>query len=129
MDKIKSFLGTGWSFPPEFDPVSGSVVLVSNEKDIGESLDILLSTSLGERVMQPRYGCNLVDYLFEPLSSTTIGFIKNLVSNAILLYEPRIIAEDITVTGDESTDLFEGKFIITVTYSIPGTNSRLNHVY
>jgi len=60
MDKIKSFLGTGWSFPPEFDPVSGSVVLVSNEKDIGESLDILLSTSLGERVMQPRYGCNLV---------------------------------------------------------------------
>jgi phage baseplate assembly protein W len=129
MDKSKSFLGTGWSFPPEFDAVSGSVVLVSDEEDIRESLDILLSTSLGERVMQPRYGCNLEDYLFEPLSSTTVGFIKNLVSNAILLYEPRIVAEEITVTGDDSVSLFEGRFAINVLYSIPGTNSRFNYVY
>ena len=54
MDKRKSFLGTGWSFPPEFDNTTGSVLLVKNETDIAESLDILLSTSLGERVMQPR---------------------------------------------------------------------------
>ena len=129
MNKIKSFLGTGWSFPPEFDPAAGSVVLVSDDEDIKESLDILLSTSLGERVMQPRYGCNLEDYLFEPLNSTTIGFIKNLVSNAILFYEPRIVAEDISVTGEESVALYEGKFTISVTYTIPGTNSRFNYVY
>jgi len=129
MDKRKSFLGTGWSFPPEFDNTTGSVLLVKNETDIAESLDILLSTSLGERVMQPRYGCNLEDYLFEPLNSTTIGFLKNLVSNAILFYEPRISVEEIMVTGDESVDLFEGKFTITVTYTIPGTNSRFNYVY
>ena len=33
------------------------------------------------------------------------------------------------VTGEESVDLFEGKFTITVTYTIPGTNSRFNYVY
>ena len=129
MDKRKSFLGTGWSFPPEFDNTTGSVLLVKNETDIEESLNILLSTSLGERVMQPRYGCNLEGYLFEPLNSTTIGFLKNLVSNAILFYEPRITVEEILVTGDESVDLFEGKFTITVSYTIPGTNSRFNYVY
>jgi len=129
MDKPQSFLGTGWSFPPAFDAVSGTVVLVSDEEDIRESLNILLSTSLGERVMQPRYGCNLEDYLFEPLNSTTVGFIKNLVSNAILFYEPRIVAEEITVTGDDSAALFEGRFSIEVKYSIPGTNSRFNYVY
>ena len=129
MDKGKSFLGTGWSFPPEFDNTTGSVLLVTNDADIHDSLNILLSTSLGERVMQPRYGCNLEDYLFEPLNSTTIGFLKNLVSNAILFYEPRISVEEIMVTGDESVDLFEGKFTITVTYTIPGTNSRFNYVY
>ena len=50
----KSFLGTGWSFPPEFNPY-GSVKKVSDEEDIRESLVILLSTSPGERIMQPTY--------------------------------------------------------------------------
>ncbi len=129
MNHLKSFLGTGWAFPPKFDRDTGTVALVSDETDIDESLNILLSTSLGERVMQPEYGCNLTDYLFEPLNSTMIGFIKDRVEKAILIYEPRIIAEKIEVTDDGSFDLIEGKFIISVTYSIPGTNSRFNYVY
>jgi phage baseplate assembly protein W len=126
---FNSFLGTGWAFPPAFDNESGTVNMVSNEEDIRESLNILLSTSLGERVMQPKYGCNLTDYLFESLSSSMIGFIKDRVENAILFYEPRIIAEKIEVTDDGSFDLIEGKFIISVEYTIPGTNSRFNYVY
>lgn len=129
MNTIKSFLGTGWSFPPSFNRDAGTVDLVSNVEDIHQSLNILLSTSLGERVMQPEYGCNLEDYLFESLSSTMIGYIKDRVTNAILYYEPRIIAEKIDVTSDDSADLFEGRFTIIVEYSIPGTNSRFNYVY
>jgi uncharacterized protein len=125
----KSFLGTGWSFPPTFDRKTGSVEMVSNEDDIKQSLNILLSTSLGERVMQPLYGCNLTDYVFESLSSSVIGYIKDRVKNAILFYEPRIIAEKIEVTSDESFDLIEGRFTISVEYTIPGTNSRFNYVY
>ncbi len=125
----KSFLGTGWSFPPTFDRNSGTVDLVINEEDIKQSLNILLSTSLGERVMQPLYGCNLTDYVFESLSSSVIGYIKDRVKNSILFYEPRIIAEKIDVTSDESFDLIEGRFTISVEYTIPGTNSRFNYVY
>ncbi len=128
-ETFNSILGTGWAFPPSFDNEAASVSMVSNEEDIKESLNILLSTSLGERVMQPRYGCNLEDYLFEPLSSSVIGFIKDRVAYAILIYEPRIIAEKIEVSDDGSFDLIEGKFIISVEYTIPGTNSRFNYVY
>ena len=64
-----TFLGTGWAFPPTFDINTASVELVKNLDDINQSLNILLSTSLGERVMQPRYGCNLQDHLFDPLNS------------------------------------------------------------
>ena len=32
-----------------------------------DSLEVLLSTRPGERVMQPNYGCNLDVLLFEPL--------------------------------------------------------------
>jgi len=123
------FLGTGWSFPPAFNNETSSIELVSDEQDINQSLNILLSTSLGERVMQPRYGCNLEDYLFEPLSASVIGYIKNLVQNAILFYEPRIVAEKIDVTAPDSFDLIEGRFTISIDYSIPETNSRFNYVY
>src|SRR4249919_601475 len=126
---FNSFLGTGWSFPPQFNRDSATVEMVADEEDIKQSLNILLSTSLGERVMQPKYGCNLNDYIFEGLSSSTIGYIKERVANSILYYEPRIIAEKIDVTADDSTDLLEGRFTISVEYSIPGTNSRFNYVY
>ncbi len=126
---FNSFLGTGWSFPPKFNRNSGTVEMVTDEEDIKQSLNILLSTSLGERVMQPKYGCNLNDYVFEGLSSSTIGYIKERVANSILYYEPRIIAEKIDVTGEDSLDLLEGRFTISVEYSIPGTNSRFNYVY
>jgi uncharacterized protein len=124
-----SFLGTGWSFPPTFDHESGQVGMVSDLVDIEQSLDILLSTSLGERVMVPDYGCNLDDYMFESLNNSLIGLIKHHVENAILFYEPRIIAEKVDVTTADSFDLIEGRFTITVEYRIPETNSRYNYVY
>lgn len=124
-----AFLGKGWAFPPQFNKSTGTVEMVRDEEDIRQSLHILLSTSLGERVMQPDYGCNLQDYIFESLNSTTIGYIKERVANSILYYEPRIVAEQITVTGEGSTDNLEGRFLVKITYSIPGTNSRFNYVY
>lgn len=124
-----SFLGTGWSFPPEFNKDSRNVVMVSSVEDIEQSLNILLSTTLGERVMQPKYGCDLNSYVFEALNSSVIGYIKDRVKNAILYYEPRIIADKIEVTADGSFDLIEGRFIISIDYTIPETNSRFNYVY
>ena len=124
-----SFLGRGWAFPPSFNKITDTVEMVSDEEDIRQSLHILLSTSLGERVMQPDYGCNLSDYVFEGLNSTTIGYIKERVANSILYYEPRIVVERIEVTNAGSVDNLEGRFLIDITYSIPGTNSRFNYVY
>lgn len=128
-NSFNSFLGTGWSFPPTFNPDSGTVEMVSDLEDIKESLNILLSTSLGERVLQPDYGCNLNDYMFDSLNNSLIGIIKHHVENAILFFEPRIIAERVDVTAADSSDLIEGRFTINVEYSIPETNSRFNFVY
>jgi len=124
-----SFLGTGWSFPPCFDKNTGTVQMVSDLVDIKESLKILLSTTIGERVMQPTYGCNLQSYVFQPLNANVMGIIKNKVTKAILYFEPRIIAQDVLITPSDSEDLIEGKFTITVNFTIPQTNSRFNFVY
>ena len=129
MFEQNSFLGRGWAFPPTFDAESGTVEMVQNEEDIYQSLQILLSTSLGERVMQPRYGANLKDYIFEPLNNSVIGFLKDLVANAILFYEPRIKVERIHITPLESFDLIEGRFTIAIDYIIEQSNTRHNFVY
>lgn len=129
MNTNKEYLGTGWSFPPAFDKESQTVTMVSAEKDIEQSLEILLSTSLGERVMQVDYGCNLKDYQFESMNSSLIGFLKDLVERAILFYEPRIKLEKVEITEAESFELLEGVLKITVHYEIEGTNTRYNYVY
>lgn len=129
MKNNKAYLGTGWSFPPTFDTDSKTVAMVSAEKDIEQSLEILLSTSLGERVMQPEYGCNLKDYQFESMDSALIGFIKDLVERAILFFEPRIKLERIDITEEDSFELIEGMLKIIVHYEISGTNTRSNYVY
>ena len=126
---FNSILGIGWAFPPTFDLETGTVEMAGGIEDINQSLDILLSTSLGERVMQPRYGCNLNDYMFDSLDNSMIGLIKHHVENSILYYEPRIVTESVDVTAADSSDLWEGKFTITVQYFVPGTNSRFNYVY
>lgn len=125
----KEFLGVGWSFPPSFDINSRTVDLVREEEDINQSLHILLSTSLGERVMLPDYGCNLKDYQFESVNNSLIGFLKDLVERAILYYEPRIVLEKVDITKGGSVDLLEGVLTISVDYHIEGTNSRYNFVY
>ena len=123
------FLGRGWAFPPTFNRNSGTVNMVSDVTDIEESLQILLSVDLGERVMLPNYGCDLQPYLFEPLNATLIGYLKDRVQNAILFFEPRIQVIAVDVTAMDSAELWAGKFRITVTYNVITTNTRFNYVY
>ena len=129
MNSELSFLGTGWSFPPEFNRQTRQIKLVANEEDINQSLNILLSTSLGERVMQPKYGCDLMDFQFEPTNNSLLSYIKDLVENSILIFEARISVEKITITPAESFELIEGRMTIEVEYVIIETNSRFNYVY
>ncbi len=127
MDKLhKSFLGTGWSFPPQFDNEGGSVEMLSDGEDIRSSLEILLSTRPGERVMRPNYGCNLDELLFEPLTTTMKTYMKDLIQTAILYHEPRIAVDKIELID---TGEMEGRILINIEYTIRSTNSRFNYVF
>jgi phage baseplate assembly protein W len=123
---IKSFLGTGWGFPPQFSNTDGRTALLSDAEDIQSSLEILLSTRQGERVMRPDYGCNLDELVFESLTTTFETYIKDLIATAILYHEPRIDVNMITL--DDSGEL-EGRILISIDYTIRSTNSRYNFVY
>jgi phage baseplate assembly protein W len=122
----KSFLGTGWAFPPTFTKNPCQVEMVSDEVDIEQSLKILLSTRHGERIMQPEYGCNLDVLLFEPINTSLITFVKDLIEKAVLYNEPRIDLKKIDIVTDQ---VLEGLLLIELEYVIRSTNSRYNLVY
>jgi phage baseplate assembly protein W len=125
MDDKFEFIGTGWSFPPSFDNVSGNTAMSSGVQDILESLEILLSTTLGERIMRPEYGCNLKEYLFDPMNTSMDAYIRKLVQDAIIYYEPRITLEKVKVDFRSN----EGVMWIGVDFRVDATNSRANFVY
>lgn len=124
--KVTSFLGRGWSFPPTFRKESASVDMLEDAADIASSMEILLSTAIGERIMEPKYGCNMRELLFEPLNNTMQNYLKSMIRQAILLYEPRIKLNEVQL---DMAAVTEGKVVINVDYTIIATNSRQNRVY
>ncbi|MFV1981710.1 MAG: GPW/gp25 family protein [Rhodothermia bacterium] len=120
-----SFLGTGWSFPPAFDKGRAQVELTSGVEDINKSLEIIFSTALGERIMNPTFGCGLEEMVFEPMNAATTTYLENLLKTAILYHEPRIDADRISVEPDQNG----GVLLIEVDYKVRGANSRFNFVY
>ena len=126
MNSKKAFLGIGWGFPPEFSEDLNEVVMISEEEDIKSSLEILLNTRLGERVLFPNYGCNLDDIIFEKLDRTLITNTKDQIETAILYHEPRIDVHRIDIS---ETDPIEGQIVVKIEYTVRATNSRTNVVF
>jgi phage baseplate assembly protein W len=120
----RDYLGRGWSFPPDF--VSAGVAMLEEDADVASSLAILLGTTPGERIMQPLYGCNLSELLFETLDTRMNTLMVDKVESAILYYEARIKLESVEL--DDSLEL-EGVVLIGVVYTVKSTNSRFNFVY
>jgi hypothetical protein len=119
------FIGRGWSFPPAFDKAAAGVTMSTGIQDIEESLRIIFTTILGERIMNPLFGCSLDDSVFEVMNTSRIAYIENQIRTAIIYHEPRIDADQVTVDSDQ----LEGRLTIGVGYKVRGSNSRFNFVY
>jgi hypothetical protein len=100
--------------------------MLEGEADIASSLEILLTTRPGERVMLPAYGCNLEELMFESLDTRIKTLMVDKVESAILYHEPRILLEQVRI--DESLE-HQGVVLIEITYQVKSTNSRFNFVY
>lgn len=118
------FLGKGWKFPVE--PEAGKFAYAEGKESIRESIRIILSTSKGERVMRPTFGCNIHDYVFAPNNSATATMLSFYVKEALRDWEPRIEVQNVTVAPDpvESNQLN-----IRIDYQIKTSNTSDNLVY
>jgi len=119
------FIGAGWAFPLRTD-ATGGIALVSREREVEESILLILGTAPGERPMRPEFGCRIHDEVFAEADAATAGRIASDVRAALRRWEPRIGVEEVLVSADpdEPSTLY-----IDVRYSVKATNDRRNLVF
>jgi phage baseplate assembly protein W len=119
------FIGRGVSFPVRTD-ATGSVALVDGDREIVESIRLILATAPGERPMRPEFGCAIHDLVFAPADSTTAGQIAYEVRMSLERWEPRIDLTDVVVDFAEAG---HGTLLIDIRYTLRNTNDPRNLVF
>lgn len=121
----KEFLGRGWKFPVGVDS-RGSIKMSEYEEDIKEAIWIILSTSKGERVMRPDFGCGIHDYVFEAVNTSVLGLMETSIRDALIRWEARVDLINVTALTDK---ISEGQLLISIDYMVRTTNNQFNLVY
>jgi phage baseplate assembly protein W len=121
----RAFLGEGWAYPLSIAP-NNHLARAVYEEDVRQAILIILGTNPGERIMRPDFGAGLNDFLFEPISTTTLSLIRNRVNTALLDWEHRIDLERVRVSYDP---VEKTKVLIEIHYRVRSTNRLFNLVY
>lgn len=98
--------------------LSGKLAMASDAALVRQSILLLLSTRPGERVMRPRYGCDLRPLLFLPNDDTTAGLAIHAVAQALARWEPRAIVRQLGATQDPDDP---ARLNILLVYELRGT--------
>lgn len=119
------FIGRGWAFPVHTD-ATGSIALVGGEREVIESIRLILGTAPGERPMRPEFGCAIHDLVFAPADAATAGQIAYAVRVALERWEPRITLTDVIVSFEAAE---QGTLLIDVQYTLRDSNDPRNLVF
>jgi phage baseplate assembly protein W len=117
------FYGHGMSYPLQLG-VAGIQESAGVQK-VEESIRIILGTQFGERIMRPRFGCNLKSLAFTPNNASTANLARYYVEEGLGQWERRIELVDVTVENDN----LHGALIIHITYRLRTTQDVHNLVY
>jgi uncharacterized protein len=121
----QDFVGAGWAFPLRTD-ATGGIALVSREREIEESIRLILGTAPGERPMRPEFGCAIHDFVFAQADAETAGRLAYEVRTSLARWEPRIEVDDVVVTIDTDD---RSLLYIDIRYSLATSNDPRNLVF
>jgi phage baseplate assembly protein W len=121
----REIIGQGWFFPPKIDP-QGGLALTSERSELDQALQIILSTSPGQRVMRPTFGCRLHELVFAPNNTHTAAQARRYVEEALGMWEPRISVTWVDVYPDPQN---RACLLIEIQYKVKATHDQRSLVY
>ena len=93
--------GKGIGFPMRVGD-DGRLSWSEGERNVEESIRILLSTDPGERLFRPDFGAGLRSFLFQPNTVTTRHQISDRITKTLARWEPRVQVESVETLPDPS---------------------------
>jgi Bacteriophage baseplate protein W len=121
----REFEGRGWRFPISLDD-AGAIAEAREEDKVRQSIEIILRTAPGERVMRPDFGCGIHDLVFDTVSGAMVGRVATVVASALATFEPRIDVLNINPQQDTEDPT---RLLIEINYRLRSSNSRFNLVF
>lgn len=122
---MNDFIGQGWRFPITVN-AKGGLNWSAGPERIQDAIWLVIKTALGERVMRPRFGAGVDDFVFQPNSPAIRVALESAIKQALLEWEPRIELEAVRVdpvAGEPS------QVLASIEYRIRTTNELFNVVY
>jgi phage baseplate assembly protein W len=120
----RPYLGQSLRFPLQINQ-QGSFDLSAEEQNIRESIYIILLTQWGERVYRPNFGSRLSELSFAPINQQTLMLMRIYVQEALELWEPRIIVDQVITDPDSE----QGRVDITIIYRLQQTYEKRSIVF
>lgn len=90
----------------------------TDEGAIVNSIRNIFSTTPGEKILEPTFGLNLKQWLFQPLDEFTAQEIGETIVEGIKRYEPRVVVKNVNV----DIDYEQHEYAIQLVLSIPALN-------
>ena len=94
--------------PVDIDELQDGHAVINSIKNI-------LTTTPGQKLLNPTFGLDFRSYLFEPINTTTSFFLGQFIYNNIGVQEPRVILEAVEIEGNPD----ENQYDIQISFSIP----------
>ena len=113
-------MSRGIAFPPRIGP-DGRVAWSSGAQSVRESIQIILKTSLRERIMRPNFGGGLEQFLYESNTLATRTQLEERTQRALARWEPRAAIEEVSAEAvpDEPSAV-----TLTIAYTVRETGIR-----
>ena len=145
-DVETAYLGQGWAFPVRWhrgrdvpqetsgeelrlDDLVGKrirVEMVTGLTDIQQSIELILETMHGERVMRPDFGSEAHRYLFASITVETRTNLGRAVRRALLAWEKRIRNIEVDVREHE---LERGRLDVHIDFDVEVHQMRQSLIY
>jgi len=78
----------------------GNIKIVKNVDAVITSIDNIMGTFLGERVMLPQFASRLKDLVFDPIDQDMMGFLAREVRDIIEAWDDRVKVVAINTSAD-----------------------------
>ncbi len=118
---VLDFLGRGPAYP--FRLTLGPDDIAEGETLVEMSIDQILGTAEGERLMRPDFGSRLPHLLFENNTDVLEALAASAVEDALEKWEPRITVLGVDARADGN------RLEIRLHYMVNATNNVRNKVY